>query len=165
MALKTMRLLRALKTLETATLECTQRSIDTAEVRGALDAVEPYIKFNWYVRNFRLYVCRGSKELSRQLELQQRLALNFRGIHSSIRALLHNKIGKLGRRYARTKDATTKMEIDRLSAELAKLPERWNCDAGDGTRSRTKKTASEPRVAEGHGRRARVFQHPARTDP
>lgn len=148
-----MRLLRALQTLETATLECRQRSIDTAEVRGALDAVEPYIKFNWYVRNFRLYVCRGSKELSRQQELQQRLTLNFRGIHSSIRALLQNRIDKLGRRYARTKDATIKMEIDRLSAELATLPERWNCDAGDGTKSRTKKTAPDPLVAEGAMRR------------
>jgi hypothetical protein len=39
--------------------------------------------------------------------------------------VLHGQIGKLGDKYAASKDETVKAEIDRLTAELAKLPERW----------------------------------------
>ena len=38
--------------------------------------------------------------------------------------VLHGQIGKLGDKYAASKDETVKAEIDRLTAELAKLPER-----------------------------------------
>jgi hypothetical protein len=35
------------------------------------------------------------------------------------------QIGKLGAKYAASKDETVKAELDRLTAELAMLPERW----------------------------------------
>jgi len=42
-----------------------------------------------------------------------------------VRNLLSQQIGKLNYRYKKTKDATLKAEIDRLTAELVALPERW----------------------------------------
>ena len=56
---------------------------------------------------------------------QQNLRVNFGGIYGAIRALLHAQIGKLGAKYAASKDETVKAELDRLTAKLTKLPERW----------------------------------------
>jgi hypothetical protein len=128
-----MRLLDALKTLEAATMECRQRAINTAEVHGALDAIEPYIKFSGYVKTFRLYVFRSSRELWLRDDLEQVLTINFQGIHGSVRLLLQSEVRKLSRRYARTQDETIKLKIDRLSGKLTSLPEHWNA-MRDGNR-------------------------------
>jgi len=47
------------------------------------------------------------------------------------------KIGKLAYRYKKTNDAVLKAELDRLTAELERLPERWKFVArkeGHGTK-------------------------------
>jgi hypothetical protein len=48
-----MRVLEALRILETATVECKLRPINTPEVREAIDLLEPYCKPDWFVRGFR----------------------------------------------------------------------------------------------------------------
>jgi hypothetical protein len=57
---------------------------------------------------------------------QQNLRVYFGGIHDSVRKLLSGQIGKLHYRYRKTNDAAVKAELDRLTAELETLPERWN---------------------------------------
>jgi hypothetical protein len=47
------------------------------------------------------------------------------GATGKVKRELHGQIGKLGAKYAASKDETVKAELDRLTAELAKLPERW----------------------------------------
>src|SRR5258705_11920307 len=53
------------------------------------------------------------------------LRVNFGGIYGNVRHLLITRIGRLGGRYCKTKDPAIKAEIDRLNAELAKLPTQW----------------------------------------
>ena len=121
-----MRILEALKILEDAVHECTQRSIDTPEVHAALDAIEPYVSPSWSVQNFRHYLTSSGGDLWSHEGQQQNLRVNFGGIYRAIRALLQAQIGKLGAKYAASKDETVKAELDRLTAELAKMPERWD---------------------------------------
>ena len=120
-----MRVLEALKTLEEAVLDCKLRSIDTPELHAALDAVEPYVSPAWSVQNFRLNVTSSGGDLWSHEGQQQNLRVNFGGIYRAIRTLLEASIGKLGAKYTASKGETVKAEFDRLTAELAKLPERW----------------------------------------
>jgi hypothetical protein len=48
-----MTILEALAILESATVECKQRNINTSEVSEALDFLEPHIKPAWLVLQFR----------------------------------------------------------------------------------------------------------------
>ena len=77
-----------------------------------------------------------SRRLSRALEASRgirprrrraaaSLRVYFSGIHSSVRALLAEQIGKLKYRYRKKNDAA-EAEMDRLTAELKTLPERWS---------------------------------------
>ena len=124
-----MRILQALRILEDATLECKLRPIDTAEVREALDLLEPYCT-PWLVKAFRNHL--KASETDDVLLLgatregqQQQLRGAFQGIHANVRWLLKRRLGKLGTRYCRTKDPAIKTEIDRLTVELARLPAEW----------------------------------------
>ena len=124
-----MRILQALRILEAATLECKLRPIDTAEVREALDLLEPYCT-PWLVKAFRNHL--KPTETDDVLLLgatregqQQQLRVAFRGIHANVRWLLQRRLGRLGARYCKTRDAAVKAEIDRLNSELARLPEEW----------------------------------------
>jgi hypothetical protein len=57
---------------------------------------------------------------------QQVLRAYFDGIYMNVRQLLLAEIGKLNYRNRKTKDGAVKAELDRLNAELEKLPEQWN---------------------------------------
>jgi hypothetical protein len=48
-----MTILEALAILESATLECKKREVDTLELRGALDFLEPHIQPAWLIPQFR----------------------------------------------------------------------------------------------------------------
>jgi hypothetical protein len=122
-----MRVLEALKILEAAVRECEQRCIDTPGVREALDVLEPIAYQPCQIAGFRdnLRPCMAPSGFGPDLEGQQQVLRVYAGIYRSIRLRLYEEIGKLGGRYAKTKDETVKAEIDRLSGELAKLPERW----------------------------------------
>ncbi len=122
-----MRMLEALRILEDATLECKVRNIDTPEVKAALDLLDPYCRPTWFVKMFRASLQRGINYIGLpEFEGQQQmLRVNFGGIYGNVRHLLITRIGRLGGRYCKTKDPAIKAEIDRLNAELAKLPTQW----------------------------------------
>ena len=122
-----MRVLGALRILEDATVECKMRNIDTAAVKEALDLLDPYCRPTWFIEGFRNHLRPDKGQFGPEFEGQQEnLRVNFGGIHANVRHLLISRIGRLGARYCKTKDPAIKVEIDRLNAELAKLPAKWN---------------------------------------
>jgi hypothetical protein len=119
-----MRVLQALKILETATIDCKTRDIDTPEVREAFHMLEPYCRPEWRIAGFREHL-KPVEEFGPSREgQQQNLRVYFGGIHKSVRKLLSGQIGKLNYRYRKTKDSAVKAEIDRLTAEIENMPER-----------------------------------------
>jgi hypothetical protein len=104
-------------------------SPDTPEVNQALDVLESYCRPEWRVADFRhnLNPC-GESGVDREGQ-QQVLRAYFGGIHENVRTLLSAQIGMLIYRYKKTHDETVKAELDRLTAELEKLPESWKCRA------------------------------------
>jgi hypothetical protein len=123
------RVLEALKILEVATVECKLRSIETPEVREALDLLDPYCRPTWYVDEFRSHLA-PCHDFGPSLEgQQQNLRVNFGGIYRNVRRLLAAQVGRLRFRYSKTKDPAFEAELDRLTDELAKLPERWEFSA------------------------------------
>ena len=120
-----MRVLEALKILEAATVECKTRDVDTPEVREALDVVAPYCRPEWRVAGFRDHLKRNDAFGPGGEGQQQNLRVYFAGIHANVRQLFQTRINGLDTRYRKTKDLAAKAELDRLTAELAALPERW----------------------------------------
>jgi hypothetical protein len=120
-----MRVLEALKILESAVIECKTREIDTPEVREALDLLEPYCRPEWRVTGFREHLTRHEEFGPGGEGQQQTLRVYFGGIHDNVRALLSAQIGKTRYLYRKKNDAALKGEIDRLTAALEALPEKW----------------------------------------
>jgi hypothetical protein len=119
------RVLEALRILEVATVECKLRSIETPEVREALDLLDPYCRPTWYLDEFRSHLapcCEFGPSLEGQ---QQNLRVNFAGIYRNVRRLLTAEVGRLRFRYNKTKDPALGAKLDRLTDELTKVPERW----------------------------------------
>ena len=121
-----MRILEALRILEDAVLEFTLRSIDTPDVKEALDLLDPYCRPTWFIEGFRNHLRPDKGQFGPEFEgQQQNLRVNFGGIHANVRHMLISRIGRLGARYCKCKDPAVRAEIDRLNAELAKLPTQW----------------------------------------
>ena len=126
-----MTVLEALATLESATLECKQRDIDTPEVREALTLLEPHIQPEWLIPQFRYHVQRYGLQHWWELEDQQQvLRPSFDGIRKSVCNLLGIRLDKLARQFAATQDVKVKEEIERLTTEYGKLGEPWVFVAG-----------------------------------
>ena len=121
-----MRVLEALKILEDATLDSKKRDIDTPEVRQALDLLDPLCKPTWHVAGFRAELRPHAGQQPHELEGQQQiLRVYFTGIYTCVRDMLAAQIGKLNYRYKQKNDPAVKAALDRLTAELEKLPEEW----------------------------------------
>jgi hypothetical protein len=119
------RILEALKILETATIECKKRAIDTPEVREALDVLAPYCRPEWRTAGFRDHL-KPQEEFGPSGEgQQQNLRVYFSGIYSNVRQLLQTRINGLETRYRKTNNPARKAELDRLKAELERMLERW----------------------------------------
>ena len=126
-----MRVLEALKILEAATIDCKTRDIDTPEVREALDVLAPYCRPEWRIAGFRKHLRRHERVRALATKVSNRFCgFISQGIHTCVRELLAGQIGKLNYRYKKTNDAMLKAELDRLTAELERLPERWKFVAG-----------------------------------
>jgi hypothetical protein len=120
-----MRILEALAILESAVLECKKRSIDTPEVREALDLLEPYIQPEWLIPQFRHNIG-GEREKDYQREAEQQvLRATFPGIRDSVRELLGVRADALARKFHETHDINVKNELERLLKEYGKLKEPW----------------------------------------
>jgi hypothetical protein len=91
----------------------------------ALDVLESYCRPELRVTGFRhnLNPC-GESGVDREAQ-QQVLRVYFGGIHDAMRKLLLTQIGSLNHRYRKSHNEAVKAELDRLHAELEKLPERW----------------------------------------
>ena len=115
----------ALAILESATVECKKRDINTPEVRDALDLLEPHIRPEWLIPQFRYHLDRDpSVEVDKE-DKQQVLRATFPGIRKSVKDLLEKQMDALARQFAASHDMKVKAEIDRLSSELVKLDRPW----------------------------------------
>jgi len=111
----------ALAILESATVECKKRDINTPEVRDALDLLEPHIRPEWLIPQFRYHLDRDpSVEVDKEGQ-RQVLRATFPGIRKSVKDLLEKQMDALARQFAATHDMKLKEEIERLSSELIKL--------------------------------------------
>ena len=121
-----MTVLESLATLESATLECKQRDIDTPEVREALTFLEPHIQREWLISQFRYHVQRYGQQHWWELEAQQQvLCAIFPRIRESLKELIEKQMDALARNFAATHDMKVKDEINLLAKEYGKLGEPW----------------------------------------
>jgi hypothetical protein len=126
-----MTVLEALATLESATLECKQRDIDTPEVREALTFLEPHIQPEWLISQFRYHVQRYGQQHWWELEAQQQvLCAIFPRIRESVKEHIGKQMDALARNFAATHDMKVKDEINLLAKEYGKLGEPWVFVAG-----------------------------------
>ena len=78
----------ALAILESATVECKKRDINTLEVRDALDLLEPHIRPEWLIPQFRYHLGRDpSVDVDKEGQ-QQVLRATFSRIRKSVKDLL-----------------------------------------------------------------------------
>jgi hypothetical protein len=121
-----MTILEALAILEAAVLECKKRDVDTPEMREALDFLEPLIRPNWLIPQYRDHVLDHDRTSEVALEGQQQvLRATFPGIRDSVRILLEVRMDSLTRKFHETHDMKVKDEINRLAREDGKLGEPW----------------------------------------
>jgi hypothetical protein len=115
----------ALAILESATVECKKRDINTPEVRAALDLLGPHIRPEWLIPQFRYHLDRDpSVDVDKEGQ-QQVLRATFPRIRKSVKDLLKKQMDALARQFAATHDMKLKEEIERLSSELVKLERPW----------------------------------------
>ena len=121
-----MTVLEALATLESATLECKQRDIDTPEIRETLTFLEPHVQPEWLISQFRYHVQRYGQQHWWELEAQQQvLCAIFPRIRESVKELIEKQMDALARNFAATHDMKVKDEINLLAKEYGKLGEPW----------------------------------------
>ena len=109
-----MTVLEALIVLESATLECKKREINTPEVRQALQLLEPYIQPPWLVAQFYQETDPlGDKVVDRDGQ-QQVLRPTFEGIRDSVRELVEKKMDALALQLTVAHDTKIKVEVDHL---------------------------------------------------
>jgi hypothetical protein len=120
-----MTVLDALVILEDAILECKQRDIYTPEVSEALIFLQPRIRAEWLIPQFRYHAQLNEKnEVDVDKEAQQQaLRAIFHVVRESVRDLLGKQMDALAREFAATRDIKVKEEIDRLGVEYGKLKE------------------------------------------
>jgi hypothetical protein len=110
-------------------LESEKRDINTPEVREALDFLEPRIRPEWLIPQFRYHAGLNVKDqvdvdLVKKAQQQALLAI-FPVIHESVKDLLGKQIDALVREFAATHDMKVKDEIERLAKEYGRLKEAW----------------------------------------
>ena len=115
----------ALAILESATLECQKRDINTPKVMEALNLLEPHIQPPWLIPQFRYHLDRDpSVEVNKEIQ-KPVLRATFPAIRESVRELLGKRMDALTRKFHETHDMKVKDEIDRLAREREKLREPW----------------------------------------
>jgi hypothetical protein len=115
-----MRILEALGLLDDCVYLCEEKSIDTPQVREALDVVHSYVaRCRPQLEEFRnVLQPQGSGQ-------QQKLIACFPAIHHEVRSKLAARIKTLEFRDEVKRSEKTKAEIARLRLELEGLPEVW----------------------------------------
>ena len=118
-----MTLSEALAILESATLECTNRDINTPEMTEALNLLEPHAQPPWLIVQFRYHL---DRDPCVELEVQQQvLRVTFLGVRESVRKLIGKQMDALARKFHETHDMKVKDELERLLKEYGKLEKPW----------------------------------------
>ena len=118
--------IQALAILEAAVLECKKRDVDTPEVKAALDFLEPYVRPQWLIPQYRDHVLDHARTNEVDLEGQQQvLRATFPGIRDGVRELLGSTGGCTSEEIPRAHDMAVKDELERLLKEYGKLKEPW----------------------------------------
>jgi hypothetical protein len=117
--------LRSSRNLESGVSECKKRDINTPEMREALDLLEPHIRPQWLVPQFRYHLDRDPSVEVNKVGQQQVLRATFPGIRQSVKDLLEKQMDALAREFAATHDMKVNEEIKRLSIDLSKLDQPW----------------------------------------
>src|SRR5262245_43743565 len=121
-----MTVLEALAILETATLECKKREVDTPALRAALDFLEPHIQPAWLIPQFR-HNLDGEQErdYAAREGQQQVFRATFPGIRNSVRTLIGKQADALARKFHEAHDRKVKDELERLLKEYGELGKPW----------------------------------------
>ena len=121
-----MTVLETLAILEAAVLECKKRDINTPEVKNALDLLEPYVRPQWIIPQFRHNALEHNGDSYAAREGQQQvLRATFPGIRDSVRVLLEVRMDSLARKFHETHAMKMKDELERLLKAYGKLKEPW----------------------------------------
>ena len=121
-----MTVLETLAILEAAVVECKKRDINTPEVKNALDLLEPYVRPQWVIPQFRHNALEHNGDSYAAREGQQQvLRATFPGIRNCVRELLGVRTDALARKFHETRDMAVKDELERLLKEYGKLEEPW----------------------------------------
>jgi len=143
-----MTVLETLAILESATLECKKRDINTPEVREALDLLEPHIRPEWLISQFRHHIG-GERETGYQREGQQQvLRPTFEGIRDSVKELIGKQMDALARKFAATHDMSVKEEIERLAREYGNLGARKEIERKMDALTREYHNTHDPEIPE-----------------
>jgi hypothetical protein len=91
--------------LEAAVFECKKRDIDTPEMREALDFLQPHIRPEWLIQQYRDHVLGHDRTTLVALEGQQQvLRATFPDIRDSVKELIGRMMDALARNFAPTHD-------------------------------------------------------------
>ena len=102
-----------------------KRDIGTPEVREALDLLEPHIRPEWLVPQYR-HALDGHGDRGYVARVNNRvLRPTFEGIRDSVRELIGKQMDALARQFAATHEMKVKKIFERLAAEYGKLKEPW----------------------------------------
>jgi hypothetical protein len=121
-----MGILEALAVHEAAVLECKKRSINTADVKWALELLEPYVRPDWIIPQFRYHALEHNGDSYVEREGQQQVwranaaRQRWRGVY-----LLEVRVDRLALKFHETKDLKVKDEILRLAREYGNLEKPW----------------------------------------
>ena len=110
-----MTVLEAVAILEAAVLECKKRNVNTPEVKEALDLLEPYVKPDWLIPQFRHHALKERGDNLVDAEGQQQvLRATFPGIRESVKELVGRKMDALAREFHDAHNMNVKEEIELL---------------------------------------------------
>jgi hypothetical protein len=105
---------QALNILEGAVLECMRRDVNTAEVREALNFLEPHIRPRWLIPRFRSHIKPGGDTYFDLVRRQEVLCGTFPGIRDGVRALLAKHMDKLASRQVGSQNRAVIRDLERL---------------------------------------------------
>jgi hypothetical protein len=99
---------------------------NTAEVREALNLLEPHIRPEWLIPQFRHHALKDRTDNHVDHEGQQQvLRATFPGTRDSVKELIGKQMDALARKFAASHDLKVKEEIEHLAKEYGKLKEPW----------------------------------------
>jgi hypothetical protein len=120
-----MRTLEALKILEDAALQCKRRNVNTVEVRGALDLLEPRVQPEWLIPQFRAHLNGTHGRRSSMEEQEQVLRASIPGIRIGVHQFLGRCLDTLARRCIENRSPEVKAALEWLRIEREKLEQPW----------------------------------------